>query len=69
VPRVFVSPLERAKESFLSPAKAGSQMNCDPLTHGSKPWTTVLTAGYAGVIANGLDAVSMHPLAADRRIV
>src|SRR5436309_10179859 len=27
------SPLQRAKESFLSPAKAGSQIGRDPLSH------------------------------------
>jgi hypothetical protein len=30
---IFASPLERAKESFLSPAKAGSQVERNLLTH------------------------------------
>jgi hypothetical protein len=34
VRRNFGSPLQRAKESFLSPATAGSQIQTRPLTHG-----------------------------------
>src|SRR4051794_5762719 len=39
----FVSPPWRARESFLSPAEAGSQSRSHRIPPGSKPGATVLT--------------------------
>jgi len=43
VPREFGSPLQRAKERFLSPVKTGSQIALPSISPGSKPGATVLT--------------------------